>query len=240
MRDLLALTHELKARLEVPCSDRWQQAPATAPASVPASGLSAADKASALAALRAEVEACRRCPLGSQRLHPAFGTGCPDAAVMFIGEGPGYEEDRRAEPFVGKAGQLLDKILAAISLSRLGTTAADGVYIANIVKCHPMKDPSDPGKRGNDRPPAAPEMEACRGYLDEQIRIVRPRFLVALGGTAAKALLGTQEGISRLRGRWQEYRSIPLLPTYHPAALLRDPGLKRDVWNDMKQLRDRL
>ena len=254
MRELLALTRELKARLEVPCADRWRTAPmgarsleggrsplpeGAAPAEAPAPA-PAAEKAAALAALRAEVEACRRCPLGSQRLHPAFGTGSPDAAVLFIGEGPGFEEDRRAEPFVGRAGQLLDKILAAISLSRLGTTAADGAYIANVVKCHPMKDPSDPEKRGNDRPPTAPEMEACRGYLDEQIRIVRPRFLVALGGTAAKALLGTQEGISRLRGRWQEYRSIPLLPTYHPAALLRDPGLKRDVWNDMKMLRDRL
>ena len=115
MRDLLALTRELRARLEVPCSDRWREAPAQVPAPAPG-------KAAALAALRAEVEACRRCPLGSQRLHPAFGTGCPDAAVLFIGEGPGYEEDRRAEPFVGKAGQLLYKILAAISLS--GTSAA--------------------------------------------------------------------------------------------------------------------
>lgn len=237
--ELAELARELRARLEVPCSDRWRAQPA-GPSPLGAPAPSVSDKAAALSALRREVDSCRRCPLGSQRLNAAFGAGSPDSAVMFIGEGPGYEEDRRAEPFVGKAGVLLDKILAAIGLSRRGASASEGAYIANVVKCHPMKDPSDPEKRGNDRPPAPAEMEACRGYLDAQIAIVRPRLLVGLGGTAAKALLGTQEGISRLRGRWHEYRSLPFLPTYHPAALLRDPGLKRDVWNDMKMLRDRV
>jgi len=159
--------------------------------------------------------------------------------VIFVGEGPGYEEDHRGEPFVGKAGQLLDKILEAIGLSR------KTVYIANIVKCHPMKDPSDPEKRGNDRPPAPEEMQACCGFLDEQLRLIRPSFIVTLGASAAKKMLGTEEGITRIRGRWGEYRVpdgpvIPLLPTFHPAALLRNPALKRDVWTDMKELRKAL
>lgn len=192
-----------------------------------------------LAALKAEVASCRKCPLGAQRLTAVFGVGSPAAQVMFVGEGPGYDEDRRGEPFVGKAGQLLDKILAAIGLSR-GT-----VYIANIVKCHPMADPSTPDARGNDRPPTAAEMAACRPYLEEQIRLIRPKVLVTLGNSATKALLGVETGISRLRGRWQEL-SVPglgpvkVLPTYHPAALLRDPNLKRDVWTDMKNLKQEL
>jgi DNA polymerase len=187
-------------------------------------------------ALRAQVLACRACPLGAQRLNPAFGVGSARARVMFVGEGPGFEEDRRGEPFVGKAGQLLDRILAAAGLSR------ETEYIANIVKCHPMVDPGSPDKRGNDRPPSPDEIAACRHFLDEQIRIVGPRALVALGGVAAKTLLATEQGISRLRGLWGEYRPgdgaepVPLLPTYHPAALLRNPALKKDVWADMKSL----
>jgi DNA polymerase len=174
--------------------------------------------------------------LGTQRLHPAFGVGSPDAKVMFIGEGPGFEEDRQGEPFVGKAGQLLDKILASIGLSR------KTVYIANIVKCHPMVDPADPERRGNDRPPTPAEMEACRGFLDEQIRLIRPRWIVTLGGVAAKTLIATETGITRLRGKWHTYEplDIPLLPTYHPAALLRNPDWKRDVWTDMKNLKNAL
>ncbi len=162
--------------------------------------------------------------------------GFEDAEVMFIGEGPGFEEDRQGEPFVGKAGQLLDNILGAIRLSR------KSVYLANIVKCHPMVDPSDPGRRGNDRPPTPEEMAACRRFLDAQIAIVKPRFLVALGGVAAKVMIGTETGIMKLRGRWHEYNpgEIPLLPTFHPAFLLRSPEHKRDVWEDMKDLRRRL
>ena len=190
-----------------------------------------------LARMKEKVLACRDCALGAQRLNPAFGVGSASAKVMFIGEGPGYEEDRRGEPFVGKAGQLLDRILAAIGLSR------QTVYIANIVKCHPMADPSDPSKRGNDRPPSPAEVAACRHYLDEQIGLIRPRCLVALGATAARTLLGTHEGITRIRGQWREYLSageakpFPLMPTFHPAALLRDPTLKADVWTDMKELK---
>ena len=189
-------------------------------------------------ALKKEVGDCRKCPLGRVRIQAVFGVGNPQAQVMFIGEGPGYEEDRRGEPFVGRAGQLLDKILASIGLNR------QVVYIANVVKCHPMIDPSDPEKRGNDRPPAPEEIEACRGYLERQIRHIRPRILVPLGSVAARAILRTSQGISGLRGRWYDYPdpgfsdlSLRVLPTYHPAALLRNPELKKEVWQDMKLLK---
>ena len=189
-----------------------------------------------LHALQVFLEGCTRCRLAEKRSTIVFGEGHPDAEVMFIGEGPGFEEDRQGEPFVGKAGQLLDNILGAIRLSR------KSVYLANIVKCHPMVDPSDPGRRGNDRPPTPEEMAACRRFLDAQIAIVKPRFLVALGGVAAKVMIGTETGIMKLRGRWHEYNpgEIPLLPTFHPAFLLRSPEHKRDVWEDMKDLRRRL
>ena len=155
------------------------------------------------------------------------------ADVLFIGEGPGYQEDREGEPFVGPAGQLLDKILASIGLSR------QTVYIANIVKCHPMKDPSTPEARGNDRPPTPEEAAACRPFLDEQIAAVNPRVIVTLGATAARELLGVSS-ITRERGRWREYNGIKALPTFHPAALLRDESLKKDVWMDMKALKAEL
>lgn len=233
--ELAALARELRARAEVLDEREWLRV-AAPEAPAPA----AAVPGETLAALAAEVEACRRCPLGSQRLHPAFGVGPADARVMVVGEGPGFEEDRKGEPFVGKAGQLLDRILASIGLSR-----RESVYIANIVKCHPMVDPSQPEKRGNDRPPTPEEAAACRSWLDAQIRLIAPRFIVALGNVAAKSLLNTTTGITALRGEWREYRPeggepIPVLPTYHPAALLRNEELKRDVWNDMKSLKKAL
>lgn len=197
-------------------------------------------KTERFARLSREIEACRACPLGSQRLRAVTGVGSLDAEVMLVGEGPGYEEDRQGEPFVGKSGQLLDKILEAIGLSR------KTVYIANIVKCHPMTDPSDPELRGNDRKPSPEEIAACRHWLDEQIRAIRPRFIVTLGAVPANVLLNDATGISRIRGVWREYDpgggapKARLLPTFHPAALLRNPDLKRDVWNDMKSLREEL
>ncbi len=227
--ELRTLMKELRARAELIEEEDWSPVAAqAAPAAASADGGLAQ-----LAELAAQVAACRRCPLGEQRLNAAFGVGTPRAEVMFVGEGPGFEEDRQGEPFVGKAGQLLDKILEAIGLSR------ETVYIANIVKCHPMVDPSKPERRGNDRPPTPDEMTACRGYLDEQIRLIRPRFIVTLGGVASKTLIGTEMGIMRMRGKWHTYEplDIPLLPTYHPAALLRNPDWKRDVWTDMKNLK---
>ena len=204
----------------------------------------ALSRAERLERLRAHIGDCRRCPLGASRIKLAFGVGNPDARVMFVGEGPGYAEDRQGEPFVGPAGQLLDKILTATGLSRHGAAPSDKwVYIANVVKCHPMIDPTDNTKRGNDRPPTPDEMAVCSPFLMAQIRIIRPAFLVTLGNTAGKALLQTEEGISKFRGRWRDFTppdggpTIRLLPTYHPAALLRNPSLKKDVWEDMKLLK---
>ena len=166
------------------------------------------------------------------------GAGSPEAGVLFVGEWPGFEDDRCGEPIVGPAGELLDRILAAIGLSRRA------VFIADIVKCRPMGDPDQPVAHGNDRLPTSEEMSACRPYLVEQIRILAPRCIVALGEAAARTLLGSEAPIGRLRGLWGEYRdgdlAVQVMPTYHPAALLRDPELKKLVWQDMKALRDEL
>lgn len=204
--------------------------------SSPASN-SVSPRAVRLAELSAIVAACRNCPLGAARIKPVFGVGSADAEVMFIGEGPGFEEDHRGEPFVGRSGQLLDKIMESIGLSR------PTVYIANIVKCHPMKDPGDPEARANDRPPTPEEIAACRGYLDEQIRVISPKVIVTLGSVPTRVLLATDEPITKIRGQWRQYTPagaaapVRLLPTFHPAALLRNPNLKKDVWTDMKNLR---
>ncbi|MBI4054670.1 MAG: uracil-DNA glycosylase [Elusimicrobia bacterium] len=190
-----------------------------------------------LETLRSAVASCRRCPLGFSRTQAVFGVGSECAKVMWIGEGPGFEEDRRGEPFVGRAGQLLDNILASIGLSRRT------VYITNVVKCHPMVDPGQPQRRGNDRPPTEEEIAACRPYLEEQIRRIRPQFIVLLGSVATRAVLRTDRRISELRGRWCGHPGFPeirVLPTYHPAALLRRPELKSAVWQDMKALRKEL
>ncbi len=235
--ELLVLSRQLRRRLRsAPPAPRPRGAPARVPSQVvPAA---AADPGTRLRELASEIDSCRRCPLGAARIKSVPGVGSPRARVMFVGEGPGYEEDRRGEPFVGPAGRLLDRILAAIGLSR------SDVFIANTVKCHPMKDPARPDARGNDRAPSPEEMAACRPFLDEQIRTIAPRVVVALGAPAARALTGSSEGIGRLRGQWTTLsaggRTVKLLPTYHPAALLRDPELKRPVWKDMQALRAEL
>ncbi len=163
---------------------------------------------------------CRRCGLCAQRQHIVFGAGDPGARLVFIGEGPGYEEDRRGEPFVGAAGQLLTKIIQAMGLTR------DRVYISNVVKCRP------PGNRN----PLPDEIACCLPFLKRQLASIRPQAICALGSVAAQALLGTGEPISRLRGRFHDHQGILVMPTYHPAYLLRNPERKRDVWEDMKQL----
>lgn len=253
------LTRALRRRVELSDSSDWvpawvdaaAAAKAPAPAAVlarpaaPAAPKPPAEKANkkkgdVFAALSEEIKACRACPLGSQRIQAVPGVGSHDAQVMFVGEGPGFDEDHKGEPFIGRSGKLLDKIMESIGLSR------STVYIANIVKCHPMVDPSDPEKRGNDRPPSPEEIAACRGWLDTQIRTIRPRVLVTLGAVPARVLLGDNTPISKIRGVWRTYDpgagapSVRLLPTFHPAALLRNPDLKRDVWNDMKNLREEL
>jgi DNA polymerase len=149
---------------------------------------------------------------------------------MFVGEGPGFQEDHKGEPFIGRAGALLDKIIEAMGHTR------QTVYIANIVKCHPMKDPSNPELSNNDRPPTSEEMAACKEYLDKQMEIISPKVIITLGASSTRCLLNTEETISSLRGKFSVYNGIKLMPTYHPAALLRNPGLKKDTWHDMKEV----
>lgn len=170
------------------------------------------------------IRSCQLCPLGETRNKFVYGTGNPEADLMFIGEAPGAEEDRLGEPFVGRAGRLLDRILAAIDLSR------KDVYIGNILKCRPP----------NNRDPLPAEMEQCFPHLKEQIAIIRPRLICALGRIAGQALLKTTTPLGKLRRKWHEFEHVPLLVTYHPAALLRFPGYKKDTWEDMQTLRNRL
>jgi uracil-DNA glycosylase family 4 len=180
------------------------------------------DEAGSLAALQAHIGDCTRCKLHTLGRHTVvFGTGNPRAALMFVGEAPGSEEDLQGVPFVGRAGQLLTKIIEAIDLKR------DDVYIANVIKCRP------PGNRN----PEPDEVATCEPFLAQQIDIVHPRVIVALGTFAAHALLRTDAPISRIRGVVHEYRGAKLIPTFHPAYLLRSPDRKRDVWEDMKKVR---
>lgn len=193
---------------------------------------SASEKSAAFAALRERALACVKCPnLASSRKHVVFGVGNIEAQLMFVGEAPGADEDEQGEPFVGAAGQLLTKIISATGLSR-----AD-VYIANILKCRPDMPP---GSSGNRKPEPA-EMQTCIPYLHEQIDLIKPKVLVALGGTAMEGLLN-KTGITKLRGQWHEYRGIPLMPTYHPAYLLRNQAMseKRRVWEDMLAVMEKL
>jgi uracil-DNA glycosylase len=190
-------------------------------------------KAAAFAALRERALACVKCPhLASSRKTVVFGVGSIDAQLMFVGEAPGADEDEQGEPFVGKAGQLLTKIIQATGLQR-----AD-VYIGNILKCRP----DTPGQSAGNRKPTAAEMATCIPYLHEQIDLIRPKVLVALGATAVEGLLGKTIGITKLRGTWKTYRGIPLMPTYHPAYLLRNQAMseKRKVWEDMLAVMEKL
>ncbi len=170
--------------------------------------------------IRRDLGDCRRCKLCAERTNIVFGTGNPAAKLVFVGEGPGYDEDQKGEPFVGKAGQLLTKIIEAMNLAR------DKVYICNIIKCRP------PGNRN----PAPDEIKACFPFLERQLDAIRPAFICALGTFAAQTLLDADEPISKMRGRLYDYRGMKVMPTFHPAYLLRNPEKKRDVWEDMKKL----
>jgi uracil-DNA glycosylase len=208
------------------------QAPTSLPG-VAVPGLVPEDRRAAFAELRARALACVRCPhLASSRKNVVFGVGSIEAELMFVGEAPGADEDAQGEPFVGKAGQLLTKIIQTMGLTR------ETVYIANILKCRP----DTPGEAAGNRKPTPGEMQTCIPFLHEQIDLVRPKVLVALGATAVEGLLGKTVGITRLRGNWQTYRGIPLMPTYHPAYLLRNQALseKRRVWEDMLQVMAKL
>jgi DNA polymerase len=173
-----------------------------------------------LAGVREALGECVRCKLHAQRTHIVFGVGDPNARLVFVGEAPGADEDAQGEPFVGRAGQLLTKIIEAMGMRR------EDVYICNIVKCRPP----------NNRTPEADEIVACQPFLLQQLRAIAPEFICALGGPATQTLLQTKEPISRLRGRFHDFHGIPLLPTFHPAFLLRNPNEKKTVWEDMKLL----
>jgi DNA polymerase len=203
------------------------------PSAVASMELTPEAKANAFAELRRRAMACVKCShLASSRKNVVFGVGDINSRLMFVGEAPGADEDQEGEPFVGKAGQLLTRIIQTMGLTR------NSVYIANILKCRP----DTPGQSAGNRKPAAEEMETCIPFLHEQIDLIRPKVIVALGATAVEGLLGKTTGITRLRGHWQTYRSIPLMPTYHPAYLLRNQALseKRRVWEDMLQVMERL
>jgi uracil-DNA glycosylase len=190
-----------------------------------------------LLALAHTVDQCRACVIGGTRTKSVFGEGDPCAPLMLIGEGPGETEDRLGRPFVGRAGELLERMLAAIELAR------EDVYIANTVKCRPTVDT---GRRLGNRAPTPEEMANCRRYLDQQIDLIRPRVILCLGAPAAKSFMGEKFSITRQRGQWfPGPLDIPVIATFHPAYILRQTGgamteVKRLVWNDLKTVRDRL
>lgn len=213
-------------QLRRPVSD---ESGTTAKASLSAS----ADKEALLAPIRARVAVCIKCPhLARTRTQTVFGVGNPDADLMFIGEAPGADEDARGEPFVGRAGQLLTKIIETMGFRR------EEVYIANVLKCRPDMPR---GSSGN-RPPTPVEMQTCLPYLAEQIDIIQPKVLVALGATAVEGLLGFRSTMREMRGRWHSHHETPLMITYHPSYLLRNqaPSEKRKVWEDMLQVLERI
>jgi uracil-DNA glycosylase family 4 len=170
--------------------------------------------------IQAHLGDCHRCPLSEKRTHLVFGEGDPAARLVFVGEGPGFEEDQQGRPFVGAAGQLLDKIIGAMHLRR------DQVYICNVVKCRP------PGNRN----PEPDEVAACKPFLKRQLAAIQPEAICTLGAVAAHVLLESGAPVSALRGRFHTYKNIPLMPTFHPAYLLRNPEQKRAVWEDMKKI----
>jgi len=173
-----------------------------------------------LSLIKSEVLHCRKCPLGEMRTNAVFGSGSMNARLMFVGEAPGHEEDAQGLPFVGEAGMLLTKIIEAMGLKR------EDVYICNILKCRPP----------HNRNPLPEEISACMDYLYSQIELIKPKIICGLGKFASQTLLKTEMPIGKLRGAWREYRGIKFMPTYHPAYLLRNPGDKKLVWEDMKKI----
>lgn len=195
--------------------------PARVGPDAPPGGYTTADKgcgSPALLGLRGELGECTRCKLAGTRTHVVFGVGSPAAELMFVGEGPGADEDQQGEPFVGKAGQLLTKMIEAMGFRR------EDVYIANVVKCRP------PGNRN----PEPDELAACEPFLRAQIAAISPKVIVALGKFAAQTLLRDTTPISKLRGRWSSYEGVKLMPTFHPAYLLRSPEEKKKAWEDLQ------
>ncbi len=199
----------------------WDEAAPAAVAAPPQKPTESDDRSAALAQVAREVAACTRCgELARERTQTVFGVGNRHARLVFCGEAPGYDEDRQGEPFVGRAGQLLNKIIAACQMRR------EDVYILNILRCRP------PGNRN----PLPVEAANCREYLDRQLDIIQPEFICCLGAVAAQNLLETTASIGKLRGRFHDYKGIQVLCTYHPAYLLRNPTAKRPTWDDMQLL----
>jgi len=221
-----ALAAPASAGLAVPSAGTVAaQALLAAPAAASESASLVRPEARSLSVLAEVVRSCTRCGLCKQRKQTVFARGTGSSGVCFIGEGPGADEDAQGFPFVGKAGQLLDRMIEAMGLGR------DEVYVCNVVKCRPP----------DNRKPEPDEMAACMPYLNEQLELVAPRVIVALGATAVQGLLGTTEGIMRLRGKWKSYRGqIDVMPTFHPAYLLRTPDAKREVWNDLQEVLRRI
>jgi len=232
--DLAEVARDLKARAEylstlttmgvpkraaVPSTKGTEAVAASVPA--PAGLATAAPTGLTLDAIRADIGDCQRCKLSSGRKTIVFGQGNPKAGLMFVGEAPGADEDEQGLAFVGKAGQLLTKIIEAIGLRR------DDVFIANVIKCRPPQN----------RNPEPDEITSCQPFLRQQIASIQPKVLVGLGKFAGQWLLQTAEPISRIRGRMGKFDGIPVMPTWHPAYLLRNPAAKRDVWEDMKVVR---
>jgi len=178
------------------------------------------DKPAALTAIREDIGDCTRCRLHKGRKNIVFGVGNVNAEIMFVGEGPGADEDEQGEPFVGRAGQLLNNMIAAMGLKR------SDVYIANIVKCRPPQN----------RTPEKDECDTCSPFLMQQIEVIQPKVIVALGAVAAKNLLAVNESMANLRGRWYDFKNSRLLVTYHPAYLLRDPSQKKEAWKDLQMV----
>jgi uracil-DNA glycosylase len=224
------------APVPLPRNDRPQSRPAPPPASVyvrPTDPIGcpspeAVKAASSLADLQQAIQGCLACPLGPGRLKFVFGEGHPKARLLFVGEGPGRDEDLQGRPFVGKAGELLDKMIGAIGMKR------EDAYIANIVKCRPP----------DNRAPTPEEAQACRGYLHRQIELIQPAVIVTLGATPLRELVGVSEGITKVRGQWKRVkvgdREIPVMPTFHPAYVLRQytQDVRRAVWEDLKAAKE--
>lgn len=244
-RDKQAHTPPQAAAVAAPASAAFvsAQSVSTQPvsASAPATeedSMTAKEKQAQLDKIAEEIKACHRCPLGDTRLNAVPGEGNPAAELMFIGEGPGFDEDHKGRPFIGRAGQLLDKMIAAMGLKR------EQVFIGNIAKCHPMVNPTDPEAHGNDRAPNAGEIAVCRKYIERQIAVISPKYVVALGGVAAKALISDTKSLGALRGKFHLLRldsvelkkPVKILATYHPAALLRNPNWKKDAWADLQMV----
>ena len=211
--------------VEVSRATLGQLGKAPAPAAVQEVTPPSVDAAAELARIEARARACVLCKeLSRCRTSVVFGSGSPRAEIMFVGEAPGRDEDLQGEPFVGRAGELLTKIITAMGCRR------EDVYIANVLKCRPPEN----------RTPLPHEVENCLPYLISQIELIRPKVIVGLGATAVRALLDVELGITKMRGHWYTFRDIPIMPTFHPAYLLRNPAAKKEVWDDMKAVLERL